>query len=189
MRSSPVFSLWMSPSVTDLRLRPLRAGDELDAIAAHDELAREGFEFLLNWRRDEPWSAYLDVLEQIRRGLEVPGGLVPATFLIAEAGSELVGRVSIRHELNAYLRECGGHIGYGVRPGHRRRGYATEMLRQALGVARAEGLDNVLVTCHDDNAASAIVIERAGGLLEDVRSAPDARRIRRYWIRTSRPTP
>jgi predicted acetyltransferase len=47
---------------------------------------------------------------------------VPSTFLVAEVGGALVARTSIRHELNEHLAALGGHIGYGVRPGHRRRG-------------------------------------------------------------------
>ena len=68
--------------------------------------------------------------------------------------------------LNDWLRLEGGHIGYGVLPGHRRRGYATEILRQSLVVARAHGVDRVLVTCDDDNAGSAAVIEANGGVLD-----------------------
>jgi predicted acetyltransferase len=172
----------MSPFNMDLRLRPLRFGDERSAIAAHEELGLDQFDFLLDWRADEPWSAYLHRLEQRRRGLEVPPDRVPATFLVADTGADLVGRVSIRHELNAFLTDFGGHIGYGVRPSHRRRGYATEMLRQALVVACAEGVDRVLVTCDDENTGSAAIIERAGGVLDDVRRAPDGTQMRRYWI-------
>ena len=88
---------------------------------------------------------------------------VPGTFLVAEVDGQLVGRVSIRHELNAHLRREGGHIGYGVRPGFRGRGHATRML--ALGLQRlAElGFDEVLVTCDHDNVGSIRVIERCGG--------------------------
>jgi predicted acetyltransferase len=163
--------------VTALRLRPLRIGDEAEAIAAHEELARDGFDFLLDWNRWEAWADYLARLERQRCGLDLPPDRVPATFLVAQVGPDLVGRVSIRHELNAFLTDIGGHIGFGVRPAHRRRGYAAEILRQALVVARALGVDAALVTCDEDNAASARVIERAGGVLEDTR-----RGTRRYWV-------
>jgi predicted acetyltransferase len=121
-------------------------------------------------------------LEQLRRGLRVPPDRVPATFLVAVVNSGLVGRISIRHELNAFLMDFGGHIGYGVRPVHRRRGYATEMLHQALVIARAEGVDRILVTCDDDNTASTVIIERTDGVLDDIRRAPDGAQKRRYWL-------
>jgi predicted acetyltransferase len=168
--------------VVDLRLRPLRADDELPALAAHAELAPENFDFLLDWSPEDGWSEYLERLRRLRRGDDLPPDRVPATFLVAEVGSEIVGRASIRHELNAFLAELGGHIGYGVRPHHRRRGYAVEILRQSLVVARAEGVERVLVTCDDDNIPSVRVIERLGGVLEDVRAAPGATPKRRYWI-------
>ena len=112
----------------------------------------------------------------------MPPDRVPAAFLVADVGGVLVGRVSVRFTLTPWLRDFGGHVGYGVRPAHRRRGYASAMLRQALVVARAEGVDPVLVTCDDGNTGSATVIERAGGVLEDVRPDPAGGAKRRYWI-------
>jgi predicted acetyltransferase len=95
-----------------------------------------------------------------------------------------VGRVSIRHELNAYLAEVGGHIGYGVRPGFRRRGYATAILRQSLPVAASIGLERVLVTCDADNVGSSTVIESCGGVLENVTAGRDGSvPKRRYWVK------
>ncbi len=164
-----------------LRLRPLRLDDEHEARAAHAELAAEGFPFLLHWEAGEPWVSYLDQLDKIRRGVDLHPDYVPATFLAAVVDGALVGRVSIRHELNAFLTEEGGHIGYAVRPNYRRRGYATEILGQALIIARAAGVARVLVTCDEYNAASAVVIERHGGVL-DVRTALDGTPMRRYWI-------
>jgi len=68
---------------------------------------------------------------------------VPKTHLWAVAEDGFVGRLSILHELNDALRVEGGHIGYDTVPSFRGRGVATEMLRQALPVARALGLTDV----------------------------------------------
>ena len=93
---------------------------------------------------------------------------VPSTFLLACVDGDIVGRVSIRHELNAYLASVASHIGYAVRPTYRRRGYARSILRQSLELARDIGLRRVLITCDDDNVASVSLIESFGGRLESV---------------------
>lgn len=93
----------------------------------------------------------------------------------------------IRHELNDFLLRIGGHIGYTVVPEFRRRGYATEMLRQSLAIARQRfELTRVLVTCDDNNVGSMRTIEKNGGVLENVVTGPDLDTPkRRYWIDTS----
>ena len=94
----------------------------------------------------------------------------------------IVGRVSVRFALNEFLSVFGGHIGYAVLPEHRRRGLATEILSQALVIARSEGVDRVLVTCDEDNVGSARTIERNGGVLENRMIDPEGSVTRRYWI-------
>jgi predicted acetyltransferase len=165
-----------------VRLRPPRFEDEAAFVAAHAAMAHEGFRFGIGYEPGSSWNGYLQRLDGQRRGVCVPEGHVPMTFLVAEVGGCLVGRTSIRHELNDRLRREGGHIGYCVLRQHRRQGYATEILRQSLVVARAVGVDRVLVTCDDDNLASAAVIERCGGTFDSLSMADDGHLVRRYWI-------
>jgi predicted acetyltransferase len=105
---------------------------------------------------------------------------VPVTELWFVDGSDYLGTVIIRHRLTPALERAGGHIGYHVVPGHRRRGHATQLLAQALGVCRQLGLRQVLVTCAVDNLGSRRVIEANGGALDGI-VAGEAR----YWLPTS----
>ncbi len=111
-----------------------------------------------------------ELAEAALPGRRRPPGIVPATTRWFVDGEEFLGRVSIRHQLTPLLLQVGGHIGYDVRPSARGQGHATEMLRAALPIANSLGIDPVLVTCHVGNLASRRVIEKCGGVLEDVRS-------------------
>jgi predicted acetyltransferase len=152
--------------------------DEAAFRAAHKVMADEDFVFGLGLGPGQPWPEYLAALEGLRAGTAVPAEFVPATFLVAEVAGEIVGRTSVRHELNDYLWREGGHIGYCVLPAHRGRGHAVEILRQSLVVARAAGVDRVLLTCDDDNVGSRRAIESCGGRLDLLTGT----RRRRYWI-------
>lgn len=124
-------------------------------------------------------------LERLRRESDptVPPapGKVPATYWWVVEGDVYLGAITLRHTLNDFLLREGGHIGYGIRPSARGRGLATWALGEVLVKARAIGLTRVLLTCDDDNVASARTIERHGGRLEDVRELSGGLK-RRYWI-------
>jgi predicted acetyltransferase len=169
---------------TALRLRPLQRADEPVALRAQQIMQEhDDFQFLLFYTPETSFGEYLAELET-RRTMQATSDRVPSTFLVAEVLGEIVGRVSIRHELNDYLRRLGGHIGYGVLPEFRRRGFATEILRQSLEITSSMGLDRVLLTCDDNNAGSAKTIESQGGVFAAV-VAPDnssEQAVRQYWI-------
>lgn len=131
------------------------------------------------WESDEGFAAYVAEKVAERERVADPDWVL-CTNLWWVDGDEYVGRMSIRHELNDWLREVGGHIGYDVRRSRRREGHATAMLAAALRVARGLGIEQALLTCDVDNVASRLVIERNGGVLEDERRGK-----LRYWVPTS----
>ena len=105
-------------------------------------------------------------------------------WLVDDQTTLFLGEAVIRHKLNDALRQDGGHIGYGVRCSKWNRGYGTKLLSLALEKAKERCISPVLITCNDDNPASARVIEKNGFLLENkITVSKDGCDvlIRRYW--------
>ncbi len=130
------------------------------------------------------FEAFVDAVRgEADRSRPLPADWVHATMLwlvdFSQSPPRYLGRLSIRHELTEFLRTVGGHIGYVIRPSAQRRGLGTRMLAMALPTAAAYGIENALVTCDDDNVASAKVILANGGV-EDT----GYRRKRRFWVPT-----
>ena len=113
----------------------------------------------------------------------VPEGLVPSsTYLgVREKDNYIVGMIDIRHYLNEYLTQVGGHIGYGVRKTERNKGYAKQMLKLALEKCKELKIKKVLITCDEDNIASEKVTLSANAKLEDIRNV-DGENKKRFWI-------
>lgn len=110
-------------------------------------------------------------------------GLVQATTYLAISldDGRLIGMIDIRHRLNDFLFNFGGHIGYSVKKSERHRGYATEMLALALKECINLDIKKVLITCDKDNIASAKTITNNGGVMENEVQEGDEI-IQRYWI-------
>lgn len=104
-----------------------------------------------------------------------------STFLLVNNEGRVLGATNIRHELNEQLLKMGGHIGYGIRPSERKKGYATRLLAMALEKARSQGVRRVLVTCDKNNIGSARTILNNKGRL-DSEDMVDGVIIQRYWI-------
>lgn len=111
------------------------------------------------------------------------GRVNASTFLTIDSDTdEMVGIVNIRHQLNDYLKQVGGHIGYSVKPDHFRRGIGKAQLKLALAYCKDDlNLNRVLITCDDDNQPSAATIKSLGGQLEDTIEF-EGEMVRRYWI-------
>lgn len=104
-------------------------------------------------------------------------------FAVRESDGRIVGMIDFRHSIdNDFLSGYGGHIGYSVRLSERRKGYATEMLRQALDFAESIGLSKVMLGCYCNNTASKKTIEKCGGILTETKPYSDGKMMDIYWI-------
>ena len=145
-------------------------GSGFNQEAAAPDLSREGFERYLEQRLTEGDTSVEPA----------PGRVHCSYFWIADPEEDrILGFLAIRHDLNDFLFNYGGHIGYSVRPSRRGQGHASRALALAVRRSAELGLDRVLLTCDEENLASARTIERNGGVHEDTRNGK-----RRYWIRT-----
>lgn len=129
-------------------------------------------------------DSYASWLQGVRLNLDettVPNGFVPATTLLAFHHDQLVGMIDIRHRLNDFLIQFGGHIGYSVHPSHRRKGIGKAMLLEALNICCKMNVFRVLITCDHQNEGSKGVILACGGILENVVDKGESKTAR-YWI-------
>ena len=103
--------------------------------------------------------------------------------LLRPSDQKIIGMLHLRLELNDYLFNYAGHIGYSIAPSERKKGYGTMMLKKALIIAKDFDLERVLITCDDSNLGSIKVIEANNGILENKSIEPgSAEWTRRYWI-------
>ena len=149
-------------------------------MEAYDEYEENGVTtyHLDNAREYDIFEKY----ENYRMGRNLKPNRVSADYywLVDEEKGYFIGEISIRHTLSDALREYGGNIGYGVRYGEWGKGYGTLMLKLALEKAKTLGLERILITCDDDNIASARVMEKNGFEMENI-IQHEGILIRRYW--------
>ncbi|WP_283592128.1 GNAT family N-acetyltransferase [Clostridium butanoliproducens] len=109
--------------------------------------------------------------------------VVSSTFFVyRKMDNKIIGMVDIRHTLNDFLRNYGGHIGFGVRPSERRKGYATQILNIALEQAKGLNLPKVMLACYKENEPSRKTILKCGGNLEKEFLYSDGKHVQIYWI-------
>ena len=138
--------------------------------------------FVLKFPTDD-FEAFLKQFEELEQGLGIPETFVPHITYWLIVDDEVVGVSNLRLQLNDKLLICGGHIGYGVKPSARKKGYATLMLKETLKKAKARGINKCLVTCDKVNQASARTIQKNGGVLYSEELLEDSGEIiQRYWI-------
>ena len=129
-----------------------------------DELIINGSELL------DKTDSYEEWLDSITKNTNIetvnPNWVLTDTFFaIRESDNKIIGIIDLRHTLNDFLKDF-GNSGYSVRPSERRKGYATEMLRQLKEYARECGMEELHLSVERDNIPSIKTIIKNGGIVE-----------------------
>ena len=128
------------------------------------------------------FSSFVKNMSDYEKGKNLPKGHVPSSYYWLLDKSKIIGETTIRHKLSKELIKQGGHIGYGIRPTERRRGYGKKVLTLALKKAKKLGIKKALITCDDSNIGSWKIIEANGGILSE-KNKLNGKLKRYYWIR------
>lgn len=151
---------------------------------------RQVFEMLQDIKKEEngfhneanglSFTEFKDYLEKNKKmsdGIDLPDGYVPQTIYWLWVDDKPVGMGKLRHYLNDFLREKGGHAAYAVRESERKKGYGKLILKEIIKKAKEKDIKEILLTVDDDNTASRKVIEANGGRLEKTKNGECY-----YWI-------
>ena len=169
--------------------------ENLRLIKPTDSLENEYLDMILEWKQSGeeliPWSLNLDTtnfhlmiesLNGYSKGIGLPDGFVEcSTYWLVNKSNKILGAIDIRHKLNDFLLFRGGHIGYGIRPKERRKGYSSLMLSLALKQCKTIGISKVLITCLKNNIGSVKTITKNQGILES-EDIDNGEFFQRYWI-------
>lgn len=134
-------------------------------------------------RDPSDFAGMLQFLLENEKQEHLPDDWVPSsTYWLVSSNRKVIGAVNIRHGLTEKLFHCGGHIGYGIRPSERRKGYATVLLSLALEKTKELGIQKVLVVCDEGNIASEKTILKNGGIPDSSFTEEDGNVVKRFWI-------
>ena len=172
----------------ELYLEKLSSEDEAEFVSFYDEFIEEGGRIypgvLKKYNGD--FSEYLALIEKFADEDVLPAGFVASdTYVMKDKCGRIYGMSSLRHKLTEGLLIGGGHIGYGIRPSERGRGYGTKQLALLLEKCKQLDINRVLITCDKDNVGSAKVAMNNGATLEDQIIENDGNILQRYWITVS----
>ena len=104
-------------------------------------------------------------------------------LLIRESDNRIVGTLNLRWNLNEEMLRFGGHIGYGIRPTERRKGYNKINLYLGIVEAKKVGLEKVMLDCDVNNIGSDRTLKALGGVLERTEIDPsDGILTNVYWF-------
>ena len=138
----------------------------------------------LKYHTEELFEEMLDRIEEVERGENLGEYASSSTYwLYEDENDKLLGASNLRHYLTEQGLKIWGHIGYGIRPSERKKGYATELLKMTLKEAEKYNIERILLGAYIGNIGSWKVMEKCGGKLENIVIEDETGLpVKRYWI-------
>ena len=149
---------------------------DLTYYEEYNEMMKEWVESntqIAPWFLDKPvptieeFAKYVKHLDDCEHGRLDEKYCSTTSYFVVDENNKLVGAASLRHYLTIEGMNTWGHIGYGVRPTERRKGYATETLNMLLEEAKKRHIYRILIGSHTSNIGSCKVIEKCGFKFEE----------------------
>lgn len=108
---------------------------------------------------------------QATAGINLKEGYVPDTYYFLWKDEQIIGLFRIRHYLNDFLKNGPGHIGYGILPEFRNKGYATKGLALAIEKCKkiiSSSEREIYMSCDVHNQASLSVMKKNNAYIHHV---------------------
>lgn len=109
------------------------------------------------------YESFNEVLLHYKR---VSRGDMPTTTYLLMDGDVIAGVVALRHNLDTFLQDFGGHLSYSLAPQYRGKGLEAEIIKLSTDAARMDlGLPMLVVSCGAGNTPMQLAVEANGGKL------------------------
>ena len=152
-----------------IKLNVPTLNDEIKALEFKQEFLDNNESVINGSELLDNMDSYQEWLKSVTNNAHIetvnPEWVLTDTFFAVDEDEKIIGIIDLRHELKGFLIDF-GNTGYSVRPSERRKGYATQMLRLILDVARRAGLSSIQLSVERANEPSIKTIVKNGGIYE-----------------------
>ena len=140
----------------------------------------------LKYHTEELFNEMLKRIIEVEKGINI-AGYVPSTtyWLYDKTHNTIIGCSNLRHYLDELGEKYWGHIGYGIRPSERRKGYGTKILELTLEKAKEMNINKVSLGAYVGNIPSWKTMEKCHAKFDKIIYEEDTGLpIKKYWINT-----
>ncbi len=140
----------------------------------------------LDYKTEKDFEKLLNRLKEVENGINLEGYASSNTYWLLDLDTnKLIGGSNLRHYLDDKGIKYWGHIGYGIRPSERKKGYGTFLLKLTLEKAKEKGIDKVYLGAYEENIGSWKLMEKCNATFDKLVYEEETNKpIKKYWIET-----